>query len=116
MKEENKIRTATALSSAWDGEPTKRIRAAEQPIIITGKRLAMHLMVQPNIAATFLSDHDLKSQGLLSRLLVISPQSAIGTRFNNKADGIGQTHQKQALEAFKRQITNVLSMTQNKEL
>lgn len=114
MKEENKIRTATALSSAWDGESIKRIRAAEQPIIIIGKRLSMHLMVQPNIAATFLSDHDLKSQGLLSRLLVISPQSAIGTRFNNKSDGVGQTPQKKALEAFKQQTTNALS-SQSKE-
>lgn len=120
MKEENKIRTATALSSAWDGEPIKRIRAAEQPIIITGKRLAMHLMVQPTIASNFLSDHDLKSQGLLSRLLVISPTSAIGTRFNkgyqdqnqqdrNQSDCIGQTRHKQALRAFQEKITNVLS-------
>lgn len=109
MREENKIRTATALSSAWDGEPIKRIRAAEQPVIITGKRLAMHLMVQPNIAASFLSDHDLKSQGLLSRLLVISPASAIGTRFSNKSDGIGQTHQKHALKTFQEKITNILS-------
>jgi len=27
----------------------------------------------------------------------------------NQSDGIGQTHQKQALDAFKRQITNALS-------
>ncbi len=109
MKEENKIRTATALSSAWDGESIKRIRAAEQPIIITAKRLSMHLMVQPNIAANFLSDHDLKNQRLLSRLLVISPTSAIGTRVDNKSDGVGQTPQKQALTAFKQQIMNALS-------
>lgn len=66
-----------------------------------------------------MSDHDLKSQGLLSRLLVISPASAIGTRFNNshqhqnqqqhKLDGIGQTPQKQALKTFQEKITNILS-------
>jgi hypothetical protein len=82
MKDENKIKTAVALSSAWDSEPIKKIRAAEQPVIITDRRLTMHLMVQPNIATSFLSNHELKSQYLLSRLLVILPQFAIGTRFN----------------------------------
>lgn len=111
MKDENKIRTATALSSSWDGEAIKRVRAGEAPLILAGRRLSMHLMAQPGIAASFLSDPELKSQGLLSRVLVVSPLSAIGTRFsNNKEDDIGQTHQKQALEAFKRQITEILSL------
>jgi hypothetical protein len=42
-------------------------------------------MVQPNIGTDFLSDLDLKDQGLFSRLLISKPQSTIGTRFQREA-------------------------------
>lgn len=107
MKEENKIRTATALSSAWDGEAIKRIRAGDGATILVGRRLSMHLMAQPTIAASFLSDLDLKSQGLLSRVLVTSPRTAIGTRFQRKNN---DSEAELLLDPFEEQITIILSL------
>lgn len=81
MNDENKLRTATALSGVWDGETIRRVRRGDGIITLHGKRLAIHLMVQPDVASIMLTDRLLASQGLLSRLLVSAPDPASGTRF-----------------------------------
>jgi hypothetical protein len=81
MTPETILRTATGLSSLWDGETIKRVRAADGTAILPGRRVALHLMAQPDIAAMMLSDPLLLSQGLLSRCLVTAPESNAGTRF-----------------------------------
>jgi hypothetical protein len=80
MAEDARTRTITGLSAAWDGEPIKRVRAAET-VILPGRRIGMHLMVQPRIAMTALSDGTLQEQGFMSRVLVCTPKGLTGTRF-----------------------------------
>ena len=80
MSQEAKLRTAAGISSLWDGEPIKRVRAGDGASILPGRRLAIHLMAQPDVAALMLSDRVLADQGMLSRLLVSSPASAVGNR------------------------------------
>jgi hypothetical protein len=79
MADDAKLRTAAGMSALWDGEPIKRFRAAEG-IVLPGRRVAMHLMAQPAVAAIWLSDPLLTEQGLLSRVLVTAPEPASGTR------------------------------------
>jgi hypothetical protein len=81
MNDDAKLRTATSLSTLWDGEPIKRVRAGDAPIIMPGRRLSLHLMIQPVVSDILLSDDMLSGQGLLSRLLVSAPESTAGTRF-----------------------------------
>lgn len=81
MSPENKLRTATALSDLWDGSPIKRVRAGDGAIMLPGRRLSMHLMVQPDVAAVLLTDHVLADQGLLSRILATAPDPTSGSRF-----------------------------------
>jgi hypothetical protein len=81
MSQDNRLRTAAAYSEIWDGHPIKRIRALDGVSILPGRRLSMHLMVQHEAAAQFLSDPLLRDQGLLSRVLVAAPESIAGTRF-----------------------------------
>ncbi len=80
MSSEAKLRTAAGLSSMWDGEPIRRVRAGDGASILPGRRLCIHLMAQPDVAAVMLSDRTLADQGLLSRLLVTAPISAVGNR------------------------------------
>jgi hypothetical protein len=80
MNEDNRLRTAAALSELWDGKSIKRIRAQDGATILPGRRLSLHVMVQPDAAAAFLSNRVLRDQGLLSRMLVASPESLAGTR------------------------------------
>lgn len=80
MAQENRLRTAAGFSILWDGQPVTRLRALDGVTILRGRRLAMHLMVQPDAAAEFLADPVLRDQGLLSRVLVAAPNSIAGTR------------------------------------
>lgn len=80
MKSENKLNTAGQLSALWDGAPVKRLRAGDGLIQLFGRRLSMHLMLQPNAAQAFFSDPVLRDQGLLSRPLVAYPSSLAGHR------------------------------------
>ena len=80
MSDESKLRTAAGLSELWDGEPIKRVRAGDGTLVLPGRRVAMHLMAQPDVAAIMLSDRMLLSQGLLSRCLITAPESISGTR------------------------------------
>jgi hypothetical protein len=84
MTEDRKLLTASSLSSLWDGEPIKRVRSTDTTVTMPGRRLALHLMVQPEVAEIWLRDPLLAGQGLLSRLLVSSPDSAAGTRFQHE--------------------------------
>lgn len=81
MFDDAKLRSAAALSHLWDGEPWKRVRSLDGPHTIANRRLAMHLMVQPDVAAQLVNDPVLRDQGLVSRLLVTYPTSTMGTRF-----------------------------------
>lgn len=80
LSDENWLRTAASLSDAWDGKPLKRLRALDGVTILPGRRLALHVMVQPHAAGTFLADATLRDQGLLSRILVAAPDSIAGAR------------------------------------
>lgn len=87
MSDEARLRTAAGLSGLWDGEPIRRVRAGDGTMILPGRRVAMHLMMQPGVAARLLSDPDLLDQGLLSRMLVCAPTSRAGTRLWKEPTG-----------------------------
>jgi Protein of unknown function (DUF3987) len=86
MNSENKLKTAAGLSCVWDGEVIRRVRAADGTTLLPGRRLSMHLMVQPGVAATMLGDAELADQGLLSRCLVTAPESHAGRRYYRERD------------------------------
>jgi hypothetical protein len=105
MTDEAKLRTAAALSELWDGVPPKRIRAGDGVSILPGRRLALHMLVQPEASAVFLSDRALKDQGLLSRVLSAAPESIAGTRFYKAP----QASDDAAIRDFERVVLNILS-------
>jgi Protein of unknown function (DUF3987) len=81
MADDAKLRTAAGLSAVWDGDPIKRIRVLDGISVLPGRRVSMHLMAQPDVAAIWFGDPLLAEQGLLSRVLVTAPEGASGTRF-----------------------------------
>ena len=80
MADDAKLRTASGLSALWDGAAIKRVRV-DGTTILPDRRLSAHLMMQPDVAAGWLSDRVLADQGLLSRVLVSAPGSNAGIRF-----------------------------------
>jgi len=84
MKRENALKTAAGFSKLWDGAPLSRSRASAEPVWLSGKRVSLHLMIQPGVAQNVVSDPTMKDQGLLSRILIAWPDSKIGTRVIQK--------------------------------
>jgi hypothetical protein len=80
FSDDNKVKTAAVLSNLWDGAPIDRALAGDGLVEIVGVRLAVHMMVQPDIAKEFLSDPALTNQGLLARFLIAWPESLAGSR------------------------------------
>ncbi len=80
MNSDNRMKTIAGLSKFWDGAPINRARAGDGIVTFYGRRLCAHLMVQPIIAETLLSDPIARDQGFLPRFLMCHPASTIGTR------------------------------------
>lgn len=79
MSQENQLRTAAALSSIWSAEAISQSRITGR-FTADGRRLAIHLQVQPEVVANFLGNDHLQAQGLIPRFLMSEPKSMIGTR------------------------------------
>lgn len=69
----------TGLSSFWDGKQINHARARER-FTLVGRRVSLHLMVQPIVAEEALGNRLMTDQGFLSRVLIAYPASNIGTR------------------------------------
>jgi putative DNA primase/helicase len=80
MSQDHRIKTAAGLSKLWDVGEFDRLRAEDGGSKYYGKRLALHLMLQPIIAESVLSDDVLTGQGFLARCLMSWPASTIGSR------------------------------------
>jgi putative DNA primase/helicase len=107
MADDHKIRTAASLSNLWDGMPIRRLRVVDGSMFMPGRRLAMHLAVQPEIADIMLADRELKSQGLLSRILMTYPDSLMGTRLQRA----GAEKTAERLKVFSDRIAAILKVS-----
>jgi hypothetical protein len=107
MSEEARIRTAAGLCNIWDGKALTRIRASEEPLRLPGRRVSLHLMVQPAIAANLLEDAAMVDQGFVSRFLVSCPESRIGYRPWKEPDPASIA----ILDAYNQTIIDLLALT-----
>ncbi len=80
LAKDSRLRTIGALSKLWDGKPLDRVRSLDGASVLYDRRLSLHLMVQPRIAAELLADEVYIDQGILSRILLAWPTSTAGTR------------------------------------
>ncbi len=83
MSSDNRQKTLAAMNDLWQGNAIRRTRAGEGHSTLYGRRLAVHLMVQPGVARTFMSDPMTADIGFLSRVLISEPPSTIGNRFQS---------------------------------
>jgi hypothetical protein len=112
MKRENSLKTAAGFSKLWDGASMSKSRASSEPSVLYGKRVSLHLMVQPGVAQTVVGDPMMKDQGFLSRILIAWPDSKIGSRQISKDPSriAAETKAKAILVAFDERITELLNV------
>lgn len=106
MNEDNRGQTAAGLSKLWDGAPIKRVRGTEGVTILRGRRLSLHLMIQPNIAKKLFNDDMLLQQGLMSRMLVCQPKTLKGQRLWHEP----KPESDEALEAYNNRLEGLLRL------
>lgn len=86
MNQENLSKTISCLSKLWDADgPITRIRCEER-FQLYGRRLAVHLMLQPTIFRNVISNQTLRDQGILARFLIACPPQAGGIPTYDKVD------------------------------
>lgn len=86
MNRDNRTKSAAGFSRLWDCGEFSRVRSGDGAAKFYGRRLALHVMMQPVIAERVLSDDVLTGQGFLARCLLSWPQSTIGSRRYVEAD------------------------------
>ena len=86
MSEDHQLKTASGLSELWDGKRISRVRGGDGAALLYGRRVSMHLMMQPQVAQRMLGNPLLIDQGLMSRCLVTWPESTAGTRTISRDD------------------------------
>jgi hypothetical protein len=80
MSAEKRLGTLTTLSRLWDRGEFDRVRVGDGSGSYYGRRLTLHLMVQPAVASSLLADPLAREQGFLARCLVSYPRSTAGQR------------------------------------
>ena len=84
LSEDAELRTIAMLSRLWQGDRIDRVRATNhEHLVLFGRRLSMHLLVQPEVANRMLGKPLYRSQGFLARWLIAAPDSLAGTRLHN---------------------------------
>jgi len=101
---EHRMGTMAGLNGLWDGSPMKRVRAGDGAEALHGRRLACHLMLQPNVAAKLLGDPEAAGIGLLARFLVAAPAELFGTRMQRAC----KPESPQLLRAYAAQLEAIL--------
>ncbi|MFH1735913.1 MAG: YfjI family protein, partial [bacterium] len=105
MRDERKAVTSAGLNALWDGQPLKRTRVTDGYYSLDGRRLSLHLMIQPGVAAKLLNDRELEDIGLLSRLLISAPESLAGSRLYREAPRWAS----ETISQFNSVVTEILS-------
>ena len=106
MKPENALKSMAGLSKFWDGTEIIRSRAGKgESMVLVNRRLSLHLMVQPSVAADVLSNDMMIGQGILARFLIARPASIQGERPYSGANALNSA----PLQRFNKLITKLLS-------
>ncbi|MEM9755619.1 MAG: YfjI family protein [Pseudomonadota bacterium] len=80
MSKDNRQKTLTARNKLWDGSPIQRTRQGDGSFTLFGRRLSVHLMVQPGVWRDVLADPMTADTGFLAQFLICEPPSTIGRR------------------------------------
>jgi hypothetical protein len=65
---------------SWSGESLDSLRGGEGLTVLLGRRMAMHVLVQPVLLDALLGDPLAQGQGLLARCLIAQPDTLAGHR------------------------------------
>lgn len=87
MSKDAMQQTIGGLADLWDAKPIMYDVVKEDiQLPLYGRRLSIHLSVQPELGFKLLGNRLAQHMGLLSRFLIAYPTSTIGTRFHKPSE------------------------------
>ena len=91
----------------WSGESLDSLRGGDGLTVLLGRRMAMHVLVQPVLLRELLCDPLAQGQGLLARCLIAEPQTLAGTRMYKHSN----PHDNPDVIAYNERISTLLTTT-----
>jgi Protein of unknown function (DUF3987) len=85
FNQEVAMQTGALLNTLWDGNPIRRARVLTGNAFLPGRRCSVHVMMQCVVADKLLGDEVLDGIGLIARMLLVDPESTIGSRLFSEA-------------------------------
>lgn len=86
MRDERRASGLAWYLTAWDGGDLTDMTVTHGTSMLVGRRVAMHVLLQPVLLTKLLSDPLASQQGLIPRLLISEPKSLAGTRLYKPED------------------------------
>lgn len=80
MQAERRTAGVAWLLKAWGAEALDDLTRGGGLSVLIGRRVSMHIMVQPVVLQTLMADPAAQGQGLIARCLIAAPRTLAGTR------------------------------------
>lgn len=80
LRDERRMSGLSFYLKAWGAESLDSLRGGEGLTVLLGRRVALHVLVQPVILSQLLADPMAQGQGLLARCLIAQPDTLAGSR------------------------------------
>ena len=80
MRDEKRAAGIAAILKPWGGEAWDSMTRGDGLSVLVGRRVSMHLLMQPVILQRLMGDPLAQGQGWIARTLIASPKSLAGTR------------------------------------
>lgn len=80
LRDEKRSAGLAFYLKAWSGEAIDSLRGGEGLTVLLGRRISLHVLVQPVLLRKLLVDPLAQGQGLLARCLIAQPNSLAGHR------------------------------------
>lgn len=103
MNKENLMKTVAGFNGMWDGMPISRSRSQDGNSVLFGRRVSMHLLMQPSVSQQLFSNNLVLDQGLLSRCLISWPEPTAGSRPYVETD----LSQQAAINAYRQRLSRI---------
>lgn len=88
MREDRRMAGIASMLKGWGGEPQDSLTRGDGLSVLLGRRMSMHVLMQPVVFRTIASDPLAQGQGLLARMLVACPRGLAGTRLFREGDPV----------------------------
>ncbi|MEJ8846379.1 YfjI family protein [Variovorax rhizosphaerae] len=109
MRDERRQSGLAFYLKGWSGESLDSLRGGEGLTVLLGRRISMHVLVQPVLLRQLLTDPLAQGQGLLARCLIAEPDTLAGTRLYRHVN----PHENRDVIAYNERIRRLLETPPN---